>query len=66
MKYKVSWATKVGVGCTYYSGIETVDIEEGGEDEEDEAKRIAVYNVWSRAFRDFSRSHIQVKSVEVA
>lgn len=60
MKYKVSWETKVGIGCTYYSGIETVDVEEGGEEE---AEKKAVYNVWNRAFRDFYRSHIQVKSV---
>lgn len=63
MKYKISWATKVGVGCTYYSGVEIVDIEDG---DEDEATQIAVNNVWRRAFRDFSKNHIQVKSVEIA
>lgn len=62
MKYKVSWATKVSMGCTYYSGVEIVDIEEG---EENEAESIAINNIWKKGFKDFPKNHIQAKSVKM-
>ncbi len=56
--YKVSWHTSVGVGSTYYAGVETVEAE-NDEQAAVKAQRI----VWSRAFRDYPKSHIVVTEI---
>lgn len=48
MKYKVEWETAVGVGMTYYSGTEIVNVSEETLDEE--VRDITRHYVWSRAF----------------
>lgn len=57
--YKVTWHTSVGMGYTYYEGIETVKA-----DNDDDAEEAAKFNVWSRGFRDCPKSHIVIVKVE--
>lgn len=67
MVYQVFWETIVSAGCTYYSGVEDVEIEQYSEEDadvnEDQVKQTAINRVWWRGFRDFSKNHIQIKSV---
>lgn len=60
-QYKVFWETSIGIGATFYEGIERVYAES-----EEQAAQDARVSVWRRGFRDWPITHIVVLYVERA